>query len=148
LRSALDWLRDELVGPFEAAGSALFHDPWAARDAYIEVLLGRPGAEFLDQHARSGLSVEQRDQALGLLEIQHRAMLMYTSCGWFFDDISGLEAVFVLRHAGRVAELARQVLGLDLEPELMARLEAAPSNIAGMTGRDVYESEVSPFATT
>ena len=49
-------------------------------------------------------------------------MLMYTSCGWFFDDISGLEAVFVLRHAGRACELAREVLGVDLEPELMARL--------------------------
>jgi hypothetical protein len=70
---------------------------------------------------------------------------MYTSCGWFFDDISGLEAVFVLRHAGRVAELSRRVLGLDLEPELMARLEAAPSNLEGKTGRDVYEAEVSPF---
>jgi alpha-amylase/alpha-mannosidase (GH57 family) len=145
LRAALDWLRDELIGPYEAAGNALFHDPWAARDAYVEVLLGRPPAEFLDQHALPGLSMEERDRALALLEIQHRAMLMYTSCGWFFDDISGLEAVFVLRHAGRVAELARHVLGLDLEPELMARLEAAPSN-TGMTGRDVYEREVSPFA--
>jgi alpha-amylase/alpha-mannosidase (GH57 family) len=145
LRSALDWLRDELLDPFETAGSALLHDPWGARDAYIEVFLGTAPGDFLDRHGLPGLSAEQRDQALALLEIQHRAMLMYTSCGWFFDDISGLEAVFVLRHAGRVAELARHVLGLDLEPELMARLEAAPSN-TGMTGRDVYEREVSPFA--
>jgi hypothetical protein len=72
-------------------------------------------------------------------------MLMYTSCGWFFDDISGLEAVFVLRHAGRVCQLTRQVLGVDLEPELMARLEAAPSNLEGVNGRVVYEREVSPF---
>jgi alpha-amylase/alpha-mannosidase (GH57 family) len=147
LRSALDWLRDELVGPFEAEGSTLFDDPWAARDAYIEILLGAGTAGFLHEQARPGLSSAQREQALALLEMQHHAMLMYTSCGWFFDDISGLEAVFVLRHAGRVAELARGALGFDLEPQLMARLEAAPSNIPGMTGRDVYEREVSPFAT-
>lgn len=72
-------------------------------------------------------------------------MLMYTSCGWFFDDISGLEAVFVLRHAGWACQLAREFIGVDLEPELMARLERAPSNLEGVTGRVVYEREVSPF---
>jgi hypothetical protein len=72
-------------------------------------------------------------------------MLMYTSCGWFFDDISGLEAVFVLRHAGRVCDLAREHVGVDLEPELLARLEKAPSNLEGVNGRVVYEREVSPF---
>jgi hypothetical protein len=71
-------------------------------------------------------------------------MLMYTSCGWFFDDISGLEAVFVLRHAGWVCALAREFVGADLEPELKARLEAAPSNLEGVNGKIVYEQEVSP----
>jgi hypothetical protein len=72
-------------------------------------------------------------------------MLMYTSCGWFFDDVSGLEVVFVLRHSGWVLQLARTVLGVDLEPEFLARLEAAPSNLEGVNGRVVYEREVSPF---
>jgi alpha-amylase/alpha-mannosidase (GH57 family) len=145
LRAALDWLRDELIEPFEVLGADLFDDPWAARDAYIAVVLGESEDRFMALHARAGLSLEQRVTAMGLLEIQHRAMLMYTSCGWFFDDISGLEAVFVLRHAGRVTELARQVLGCDPEPEFLARLESVPSNVEGMTGRDVYEREVSPF---
>jgi alpha-amylase/alpha-mannosidase (GH57 family) len=145
LRDSLDWLRDQLVGPFEAVGSDLFPDPWAARDAYIEIVLGGPRAGFLDRHARPELSEEEQKTAIGLLEIQHRSMLMYTSCGWFFDDISGLEAVFVLRHAGRVAQLARDVLRLDLETEFLARLEAARSNLDGMTGRDVYQREVTPF---
>jgi alpha-amylase/alpha-mannosidase (GH57 family) len=145
LRDALDWLREELVGPFQTLGAEVFHDPWDARDGYISVVLGGSEDEFLNRYAKPGLSGERRERAIGLLETQHRAMLMYTSCGWFFDDISGLEAVFVLRHAGRVTELARQVLGLDLEPEFMARLEAAPSNVEGMTGRDVYEREVTPF---
>ncbi|MGH8913025.1 MAG: DUF3536 domain-containing protein [Acidimicrobiia bacterium] len=145
LREALDWLRDQLIGPFETRGQALLHDPWAARDGYIEVVLGEPEGDFLARHARPGLTPEEETTAIALLEIQHRAMLMYTSCGWFFDDVSGLEAVFVLRHAGRVAEMARQVLGVDLEPEFLSRLEAAPSNVDRMTGRDVYEREVTPF---
>jgi len=145
LRSALDWLRDELIGPFEALGAERLEDPWQARDDYIAVVLGGSVEDFLEKHARPGLGTDQRAMAIGLLQIQEHAMLMYTSCGWFFDDISGLEAVFVLRHAGRVCELARQVLAVDLEPELKARLEAAPSNLEGVNGRVVYEREVSPF---
>ena len=145
LRAALDWLRDELIPPFETLGADLFDDPWGARDDYISVLLGAEDDEVLARHARGGLGPQDRTTAIGLLEIQEHAMLMYTSCGWFFDDISGLESVFVLRHAGRVCELAREFLGMDLEPELLARLEAAPSNLEGVNGRVVYEQEVSPF---
>ncbi len=145
LRSALDWLRDQLIDPFETSGGALFLEPWSARDAYISVILGGDPGSFMAEHGRPGLDAGQEREALGLLEIQHHAMLMYTSCGWFFDDISGLEAVFVLRHAGRAVELARQVLGIDLEPELMDRLAAAPSNLDGVDGRVVYQREVSPF---
>ena len=145
LRSALDWLRDELTSPFESMGAELLEDPWQARDDFISVVLGGSVADFLEKHAIPGLDTDQRARAIGHLQIQEHAMLMYTSCGWFFDDISGLEAVFVLRHAGRVCELARQVLAVDLEPELKARLEAAPSNLEGVNGRVVYEREVSPF---
>jgi hypothetical protein len=72
-------------------------------------------------------------------------MLMYTSCGWFFDDITGLESVFVLRQAGRVIEMARTVHDLDLEPEFLAILEQARSNVDGQSGRTIYEESVLPF---
>jgi alpha-amylase/alpha-mannosidase (GH57 family) len=145
LRAALDWLRDQLIGPFESIGGHLFHDPWGARDLYIDVVLGSSEDVFLDAVTRPGIGAADRERALGLLQIQHHAMLMYTSCGWFFDDVSGLEVVFVLRHSGWVLQLARTVLGVDLEPEFLARLEAAPSNLEGVNGRVVYEREVSPF---
>ncbi|MFZ0625994.1 MAG: DUF3536 domain-containing protein, partial [Acidimicrobiia bacterium] len=145
LRDALDWLRDQMTQPFETLGSKLFHDPWAARDAYISVILGGPVEDLLDRHARGALDENDRRTAVGLLEIQHHSLLMYTSCGWFFDDISGLEAIFVLRHAGRVLDLARQVIGSDLESEFLRRIELAPSNIDGKNGRDVFDSEVRPY---
>jgi alpha-amylase/alpha-mannosidase (GH57 family) len=148
LREALDCLRDELIDDFESKGATVLTDPWAARDAYIELILGQPSDEFLSRHAREGLSDEQRRFALDLLEIQHRAMLMYTSCGWFFDDIGGLEGVFVLRHAGRMIDLTRKALGRDLEPGFLEILERARSNVGDRTGRDVFEESVAPHLPT
>jgi alpha-amylase/alpha-mannosidase (GH57 family) len=103
LRAALDALRDRLADLFEREGGRVLRDPWAARDAFIGVVLDRSRARaFLRRHGR-------RDpvRALELLEMQHQAMLMYTSCGWFFDDLAGIETVQILRHAARAIELAR-----------------------------------------
>ena len=145
LREALDYLRDDLIEVFESRGATVLHDPWAARDDYIKVILGEPGDGFLERHGRPDLSEEQRRRAIDLLEIQHRAMLMYTSCGWFFDDISGIEAVFVLRQAGRVIDLSKRAVDKDLGPGFLSILEKARSNIDGRTGREVFEESVVPF---
>lgn len=142
LRQALDWLRDQAVADFEAARGRFFYDPWSARDAYIEVLLGRSKVDFINEHGVTGLNTADTEHAFGLLEIQHRAMLMYTSCGWFFNDITGLETVFVLRQAGRVIDLMRLISGRDPEPEFLNRLQLASSNRPGVTGADVYGQEV------
>lgn len=145
LREALDWLRDELAWRFEQAAGELLDDPWKARDDYIELLLGGGEDEFLERHGAGGLSSEQQQRALDLLEIQHRAMLMYTSCGWFFDDLGRIEAILVLRHAGRVISLSRKALRVDPEPGFLQMLDEARSNDGVRTGRDIYEAEVSPF---
>lgn len=148
LRDALDYLRDQLVDDFETRGATVLDDPWDARDHYIDVILGRAPEDFLDEHGRSGISAEQRRLARDLLEIQHRTMLMYTSCGWFFDDIAGLETVFVLRQAGRVIDLTRKVLDKDLEPDLLDILDEAASNVDGSSGRDVYLESVLPYMSS
>ncbi len=144
LRRSLDWLKGVLTTDFDESGAALLTDPRNARNAYIEVLLGRDSDSFLDEHCVPRLAEDERKKALGYLEIQRRSMLMYTSCGWFFNDLEGLETVFVLRHAGRAIDLAREVLGRDFEPEFLSLLEEATSN-RGRTGRDVYYREVTPF---
>jgi alpha-amylase/alpha-mannosidase (GH57 family) len=145
LRDALDHLRDSLIPVFESVGATVLENPWHARDRYIEVILGREPEDFLDDHAIAGADRRGRALALDLLEIQHRGMLMYTSCGWFFDDIGGLEGVFVLRQAGRVVDLARSALGIDLEPRFLEILDDAKSNVADRSGRTVYEESVRPF---
>ncbi len=153
LREALDMVRDGVVALTEELGGRLFQDVWAARDGYIRVLLDRSAeSEFLNEFAARELSHAERVQALGLMEMQRHAQLMYTSCGWFFDDISGIETVQVIAYAARVLQLARAVSGeltLDLEDRFLAKLAEAKSNVASEgDGERIYRERVLPMQTT
>ncbi len=147
LREAFDWLRDRLAPEFEARASAMLRDPWAAREDYIEVLLDPGDAarrRFLEAHALRETGPAERRELWTLLEQQRHCMLMYTSCGWFFEDLARLEPLQVLRYAGRAIELARE-LGLDdPEPGFLARIDPARSNDPERgTARDLYARHVS-----
>ncbi len=153
LREALDWLRDHLARLFADEGRHLFSDPWAARDGYIAVILDRSPASverFFQQHARRRLSDAEVVQAVKLLEMQRHALLMYTSCAWFFAEISRIETAQMLAYAARAIQLAREVAGLELEPSFLERLAEAPSNLPQFTenGRDVYLKLVKPTVAT
>ncbi|MGH9467330.1 MAG: DUF3536 domain-containing protein [Terriglobales bacterium] len=146
LRRALDWLRDQLAPAYEQAAAPYLWNPWAARNDFIDVRLDPSDttkAAFLARHARYVLPDPVRDLVWNLLQMQTCAMLMYTSCGWFFDDISGLETMQILAYAARAVELARAGLGRDLEPGLLQLLEAAPSNLPEFgSGREVYLAQL------
>lgn len=159
LRDAMDWLRDALIPLFESEGAALFRDPWAARDAYVDVLLDRSPAalaRFWGAHARPEVrrapsSARARERGLQLLEMQRHAMSMYTSCGWFFDDISGIETVQVIQYAARALQLADELFGPEAaspegwEAEFEERLALAPCNREGLeNGAQVYSACVRP----
>ncbi|MFA6045299.1 MAG: DUF3536 domain-containing protein [Phycisphaerales bacterium] len=152
LRDAFDWLRDTVAAKFEEVGKTLFNDPWTARDGYIEVILDRSPESinrFLTEHARAPLDSKQRTAALQLMELQRHAMLMYTSCAWFFDDVSGIETVQVIQYSSRVVQLARLVLGLEMEADFLTRLEQARgSDKHAPNGRAVYELSVRPAMLT
>jgi hypothetical protein len=156
LRDTFDWLRDQASAALDSVGRLLFRDPWAARDAYITVLLERAPAHaparmpaardrFLETQALHPLDAEERVRALSLMEMARHAMLMYTSCGWFFDDLSGIETVQCMQYAARVAELLDDVGGAPVEPELVDRLSAATSNLPEQgDGRRVWTRQVQP----
>ncbi len=147
LREALDWLREQAYATLEQVGGQLFKDPWAARDSYIEVLLdGNDARErFLTSHGKDSLDEASRVRALSLMEMARHAMLMYTSCGWFFDDLSGIETVQCMQYAARVAELIQVVRGISVESELVDRLSVARSNLADEgDGRRVWQQRVRP----
>jgi len=152
LRSALDWLRDTLAEAFEKEAKSLLREPWAARNDYIDVVLNRADenvATFLQKHATHELDAAERVRALKLLELQRHAMLMYTSCGWFFDELSGLETVQVLHYAGRAIHLAREAMGQDVEAPFCDRLRNAKSNISEHgDGEKIYQKWVAPAVIT
>jgi len=147
LRQALDELRDAVAPLTEQEGAKLFTDVWAARDGYIDVLLDRSAetvTAFLAAHASHELSEAERVQALELLEMQRHAQLMYTSCGWFFDDIAGIETVQIIAYAARVLQLAKFTFGEQangMEAAFLSRLAEAKSNEASAgDGAQIYKA--------
>lgn len=132
LREAMDWLSGQLAALFEERGGRLFADPWAARDDYVLVLLD-PSPEnrerFLEKHG-TGRLLDRGEQveAFELMELQRMALYMYTSCGWFFDDIAGIEATQILMYADRAMNLAGKWSRTDLESTFLTILARARSN--------------------
>jgi alpha-amylase/alpha-mannosidase (GH57 family) len=148
LREAMDWLRDELALVYERRMTEYIPEPWQARDKYISVINDRAAENveaFLLQVCGKKLSYDEKVLILKLLEMQRNAMLMYTSCGWFFDDISGIEAVQIMQYAARAIQLAKEVDNKDFEPGFKEILQKAPTNVKDFgNGKDVYDVLVKP----
>ena len=146
LRESLDWLREQLIEVYEETGKLFFRDPWLVRDEYIQVMRDRSIANvsrFLNRHQSHKLTLLEQVDALRLLEMQRHALLMYTSCGWFFEEISRPEGTQILRYAARALELAGDVAGVQLEKAFVKRLTQAPSNVESYKhGAEIYRQLV------
>lgn len=152
LRKGLDELRDAIAPLTGEEGEKLFKDVWAARNEYIQVILYRSEdatERFFREHQSHALSAEEQVRALELMEMQRNAQLMYTSCGWFFDDISGIETVQVIAYAARVLQLARELFGAraeGLEAAFVARVKEAKSNVpAAGDGARIFKEKIEPM---
>lgn len=152
LRDALNELRDKLAEFYETKAKQYLANPWQAREEYISVILDRSDeniARFFSSHANRDLNEADRVCAMRLLEMQRHAMLMFTSCGWFFDEISGIETVQVIQYAARAIQLAAELGAENPEPRFLEILEKAKSNIPeNQNGRVIYEKFVKPAVMT
>jgi alpha-amylase/alpha-mannosidase (GH57 family) len=148
LRQALDWSRDKQAGVYEERMSKYHSDPWQLRNEYIHVINDRSPENveaFISKSTGRVLDLGDKITFLKLLEMQRNAMLMYTSCGWFFDNIAGIETIQVMQYAARSMQLCQEVQDWDLAPEFKSMLESAPANVRPfVNGRDVYEALVEP----
>lgn len=148
LRESLDWLRDELSAIYVQESSGVLRNPWVARDEYINVILHRSDENvrrFLAEHC---IRAVEPNRVLRLMEMQRNAQLMYTSCGWFFDEISGIETTQILQYACRALQLVSQVSEFNLEGEFLKRLAVASSNVSSLgNGANVYRKYVIPSKT-
>ena len=148
LREALDNLRDKLINITEECGKLYFKDVWSARNDYIHVVLNRNDdtvKAFADKNLKAGLSENEFSKAFAIMEMQRQAMLMYTSCGWFFNEISGIETIQILKYAARAIQIASEFSDDDIESEFLDILKDAKSNIPEYgSGKDIYENFVRP----
>ena len=153
LREALDYLRDELIPIYEQEGAKYFkYNVWEVRNKYIDVILDRNEMnikKFQQANFKSELSDAEKIKAMQLLEIQRQNLLMYTSCGWFFSEISGIETVQIMKYAARSMQLAAKFTDKNLEENFINILAQAKSNIPEFgTGKDIYERFVKPSIVT
>ncbi len=148
LREAMDWLRDQAIILFEKVAPGYFKDIWQTRNEYIDIILNRNMENinrFFEKYANHSLDQNEMSRAIKLLEMQRNAMLMYTSCGWFFDELSGIETTQVMQYAARCIQLAKELGEINLEPEYLKKLEQAPSNIKRYdNGAKIYQLMVRP----
>ncbi|MGA1874673.1 MAG: DUF3536 domain-containing protein [bacterium] len=148
LREGLDNLKTVLDDIFEREGIRYLYHPWRARDDYIEVILDRSHEHierFLARHSRRPLQAAETVQVLKLMEMQRCGLLMFTSCGWFFDDISGIESVQILKYAARAIQLAQEMEVPDAGQSFLDKLAEAQSNIPQMgTGADIFKKIIRP----
>ncbi len=148
LRGAMDWLRDTLVHIYEEEMSKYVNSPWQARDEYINVILARSEINieiFFTKYCKVKLSNKEKARVFKLIEMQHNSMLMYTSCGWFFDEISGIETVQVMQYAACAMQLLKEISDVALESAYISILERAPSNIPKIdNGAQAYVKYVKP----
>jgi alpha-amylase/alpha-mannosidase (GH57 family) len=150
VREALDFLRDRTATLAETYAAPLIRDLWVARDAYIHVILERRKADaFFAEHALRPLEPAERIALLELFELERHTQLMYTSCGWFFDELSGIETVQIIAYAGRVLQLAAKLFGepgVALEAGFLEILARAKSNLPDIgDGAEVYRRYVTPM---
>ncbi len=148
LRAALDWLRDQVSPLYAQAASKLVRDPWKARNDYVRVILDRSPqfrARFLADQSRRKLTQNEEVRLWKLLELMRHELLMYTSCGWFFDELSGIETVQVIQYAGRVVQLAEGLFETPFEAGFLERLALAKSNLPEHGhGANIYRKFVKP----
>jgi len=144
LRQAMDWLTNKLATLLEERAGTVLDNCWEARNDYIQIMLGQVDFDtFLANHGATQVGAKQRIELAQIFESHRFGMLMLASCGWFFDDVAGLEAVQVMKLAGRAMELAKAVSGQDLEPEYMGIIARASCNDPRFaTGADVYRALV------
>ena len=153
LRDALNYLRDELVKIYKKEGVKYFkQDVWDVRNAYIDVILDRSEGnvkKFQTKFFNDDITDDQKVLAMKLLEMQRQTLLMFTSCGWFFSEISGIETVQIMKYATRAMQLAADFSKTDYEKKFLEILSEAKSNIPEFgTGKDIYEKFVKPSIIT
>jgi alpha-amylase/alpha-mannosidase (GH57 family) len=141
LRSALDLLADEIDAIYLDETRRVIEQPWRLIDEAIDVLLERTDMRTLiAEHTRRVLNLGHSQRIGHLANAHFHRQRMFTSCGWFFDDLDRFEPRYVIANAARAIQLCRQATGIDLGPVFRETLESVRSSLTGVTGAQIYDA--------
>jgi alpha-amylase/alpha-mannosidase (GH57 family) len=141
LRGALNHLAQALDTLYEEQTRPWVHDPWQLREEYIRVILNQMSiTELIWNHTprKRGLAADQIERLGLLLESQHLRQWMFTSCGWFFEDLDRIEPKNNIAYAARAILLAKMATGVDLGPSFAANMRAVVSQRTNLRGDEIY----------
>jgi hypothetical protein len=140
LRTALDRLAGGIDALYQSACQKWISHPWKLRDSYINVILGNTDVStLLQQFSSKAIPSHDVLRLSQLLEAERYRQAMYTSCGWFFEDLSRIETRNNIGNAAMAIELVKEATGVDLSTSFGNDLASAKSWITDETGRDIYE---------
>ncbi len=149
MRHALDRLQEKIDETYVGICNRYGIDPWKTRDAYVNTFGsdGRKKIMLIRQPGKGDLLTEENQKKIRrLLEAQKYMLFAYTSCGWFFADISGIEAMQNLAYACRALQLGIDPHNLDKVLEsFLDDLKEAKSNLNGDTGATLFRRHILPF---
>jgi hypothetical protein len=147
LRAALERLAAgiDVVSARIVNGLAGAPDLWAARDAYVDVVIGAESPtdfamRWLGSAAIAPDGTVSADTVafLSVLTAQRWRLAMFASDGWFWDDPARPETAAVLRAAARAARLIDDLAATGLEGRLVEDLALFSSPGHGIDGAEIY----------
>ncbi len=148
LRSALDLLADEIDAIYLHETRRVVEQPWRLIDESIDVVLGLTDMRTLiDEHAKRVLKTGQIQRLGHLVTAELHRQRMFTSCGWFFEDLDRFEPKYVIANAARAIHLCRQATGVDLGPDFRETLQTARSGVTGISAAELYDTIAAQAST-
>jgi hypothetical protein len=140
LRTAFDRLAGAVDVLYENECRHWLDNPWKLRDSYINVILGKTdGMDLLQRFLGEAIPTENAIRILHLLEAGRYCQAMYTSGGWYFEDLSRIEPRSNIAYAVLTIEQVKRATGIDLSEGFRHDLAAVQSWITDETGRDIYD---------
>ena len=145
LRKAMEVAREAAESAWDLLSPELFNHPWDARLEWVSTRTGSlPREAWLSRHLRPELDGSGDSRASILMELVRMGQFCLTSCGWFFDDLGGLEPVQNMRYARRVCELLELLGRPSPERRILSILEEAVSNVESRSGKWIWENWIRP----
>jgi len=146
LREALERVSDEVDKVFVETCKGSIENPWQARDRYVEVFSGdRKFFDWLEELTGAVLLQDKVDQLEKLFQAELECQRMFTSCGWFFNELDRIEPKNAVTYGARAVWLTKQATGVDISIDVTGILEKSKSGQNSLSALDFFKEAMQRF---